>query len=73
MGRSMSGRDRRRPPGHSRDSPSSGVGKTCAECKKYSRKTFYCAKNQQVLYEGKEACGFFGPRTAPSGRRARKF
>jgi hypothetical protein len=39
-----------------------GIGKTCVECMKYSRKTFYCTKERKVTAEGKDACVFFTPR-----------
>ena len=38
------------------------AGKTCVDCKKYSRKTFYCTKERRVTAEGKVACVFFVPR-----------
>jgi len=69
----MSRRDRRRTAGRDRVSPSSGEEKTCADCNKYSKRTFYCAKNQKVLDHSREACSFFAPRRAPHARRARKF
>jgi hypothetical protein len=36
--------------------------KTCESCRKYSRKTFYCAKHGKVLSKDRAACEFFTPR-----------
>jgi hypothetical protein len=45
--------------------------RTCEECRKYSRKTFYCAKHGKVLEMKRAACNFFAPRKKkiPRGRR----
>jgi len=39
-----------------------GIGKTCGECMKYSRKTLFGTKERKVTAEGKAACVFFVPR-----------
>ena len=58
----MSGR-RMRPQGKKNISPrDAGIGKTCIECAKYSRKTLYCTKERKVTAEGKTACVFFTSR-----------
>ncbi|MFB0558303.1 MAG: hypothetical protein ACETVY_04215 [Candidatus Bathyarchaeia archaeon] len=36
--------------------------RTCEECSKYSRKTFYCTKLGKVLEKSRAACNFFAPR-----------
>ncbi len=45
--------------------------RTCEECRKYSRKTFYCAKHGKVLEKKRAACNFFAPRKKkiPRGRK----
>ena len=43
--------------------------KKCEECKKYSRKTFYCAKWRKVFAQNRKACMFFSHRR---GRRTRR-
>ena len=45
--------------------------RTCEECRKYSRKTFYCAKLGKVLEKKRAACNFFAPRKKkiPRGRK----
>ncbi len=50
--------------GRGRDGTLHGAatGKTCSDCKKYSRKTFYCTKERRVTAEGKDACVHFVPR-----------
>jgi hypothetical protein len=49
-----------------------GVGKKCAECRKYSRNTFYCSREHKVLAQDKEACASFAPRESHRPRM-RKF
>ncbi len=61
-------RSARRAPSENRD----GEGKKCIDCKKYSRNTFYCAREHKVLDQGREACVAFAPRQAHRGR-LRKF
>ena len=45
--------------------------RTCEECRKYSRKTFYCAKHGKVLEKKKASCDFFAKRKKkrPRGRK----
>ncbi len=45
--------------------------RTCEECRKYARKTFYCAKHGKVLEKKRAACNFFAPRKKkiPRGRK----
>ncbi len=45
--------------------------RTCEGCRKYSRKTFYCAKHGKVLPMNREACNDFQPRKKriPRGRK----
>jgi len=69
----MSGRSRHQPRRSDRVSPLSGYGKKCKDCRKYSRNTFYCAKNQKVLGQDKEACESFAPRHLNRENRTRKF
>ena len=40
----------------------SRVGKTCKDCRKYSRKTFYCTKLRKVFDQKRDACENFAPR-----------
>ena len=44
---------------------------TCEECRKYSRKTFYCAKHGKVLEMKRAACEFFAKRKKkrPRGKK----
>jgi hypothetical protein len=57
----MSGR-RLRPQKRDISPRDAGIGKTCVECMKYSRKTLYCTKERKVTAQSKEACVFFSPR-----------
>ena len=45
--------------------------RTCEECRKYSRKTFYCAKHGKVLAMKRAACASFAGRKKkrPRGRK----
>jgi hypothetical protein len=54
-------------------SPRSHDGRKCKECRKYSRKTFYCAKLLKVLDQNKEACTSFFPRRITRENRTRKI
>jgi hypothetical protein len=57
--------------GRSRDYRGYSRKRTCEECRKYSRKTFYCAKHGKVLEKKRPACNFFAPRKKkiPRGRK----
>jgi hypothetical protein len=57
--------------GRSRDYRDYLRKRTCEECRKYSRKTFYCAKHGKVLEKKRAACNFFAPRKKkiPRGRK----
>ena len=45
--------------------------KTCEGCRKYSRKTFYCAKHGKVYTKTRTACLHWAPRKKkiPRGRK----
>lgn len=69
----MSGKGRRQLRGSDRVSPLSGYGKKCKDCRKYSRNTFYCAKNGKVLAQDLDACESFAPRHLNREHRTRKL
>ena len=62
MGVEMSGRIRSRPKKRDSSPRDAGIGKTCIDCMKYSRKTLYCTKERKVTDQGKASCVFFTPR-----------
>jgi hypothetical protein len=49
-----------------------GEGKSCVDCRKYSRKTLYCTKERRVTAENKAACVFFVPRHEGKGGKVRR-
>lgn len=68
----MSGRRRPRSVRRAPSEKLGGEGKKCIDCRKYSRNTFYCAREHKVLDQGREACVAFAPRQVHKGR-LRKF
>lgn len=43
--------------------------RTCEECRKYSRKTFYCAKWRKVFDQKRKACMYFSHRRRTRSRK----
>jgi hypothetical protein len=64
---SMSGKGRGRYRGRRRGYRVNFARKKCHECRKYSRKTTYCAKWLQVLDPNRRSCIFFRPRRKVRG------
>lgn len=68
----MSGRIRARPRRRDDSPQNMAAGKTCLDCRKYSRNTLYCTKERKVVAQGREACVFFTPRHQGKSNRSRR-
>lgn len=64
----MSGRARGRYRRKGRPQKKDFSRKTCKECRRYSRKTFYCVKWLKVLDQDRRSCMYFSPRRGSRNR-----